>query len=251
MALGDTGDPDRRIPVGRCPRPSRAPPPGRGAAAAAPRRSPAPVATTPQRQWTVRTMVGTADRSARAGVARVRAACCLQAPTVPLALAGTSNRSGRALLVDPVRGVVELVAHHHREGSLDPHLDQSVGLVPGDDVAVVEARPRNLALRRTVAPCCRRPGRSGRLDVMPPVQRRSFAGSTMTAATSARGRWIRTSGRTSTVTARPPVHVGPVERSAYGVSGKNGCGVPVSTYLTSRSRIMAQVWAVCPRSVSG
>ena len=44
----------------------------------------------------------------------------------------------------PIRGVVELVAHHHREGSLDPHLEESVGHVPGDDVAVIEAAAQKL-----------------------------------------------------------------------------------------------------------
>ena len=33
-------------------------------------------------------------------------------------------------------------------------------------------------------------------------------------------------------------------------SGKYGCGLPLATYPVSRSMIIAQVWAVCARSIS-
>src|SRR5919198_2114548 len=46
-------------------------------------------------------------------------------------------------------------------------------------------------------------------------------------------------------------HVAARMRRGQAVSGKYGCGVPVLAYLASRSVIMAQVWAVWARSISG
>src|SRR3954452_21303844 len=71
-----------------------------------------------------------------------------------------------------VGGVVEFIAHEHRERPVDFQFDQSVGLVSGDDVAVGEAATEELggAFDGRAGDKQSRLGRAGRGDAAGPVQ---------------------------------------------------------------------------------
>ena len=121
----------------------------------------------------------------------------------------------------PSVGVVELVAHHHREGSLDPHFDESVGLVPGDHVAVVEAAAQEPSGAYDCHALLQATGlvRAARRDAAGPAQ-------VVHRVEHDRGHLgpgpVDQHLRSYVDGHARPLHVGP---GAYGVSGKNGCGV--------------------------
>ena len=93
----------------------------------------------------------------------------------------------------------------------------------------MKLRPRNRAVRSTLAPATSGPGWAGLLAVMPPVQRRSLPGSNMNAATSGRGRRMSRADVTSTAMRVRLPRVGlRLGRAHAEWAGKNGCGVPVA-----------------------
>jgi len=63
--------------------------------------------------------------------------------------------------------------------------------------------------------------------------------------------WRKDQGATHGRTLAPRAITPPNDVRCQVPAGKKGCGVPLATYLASRSMINAQVWAVWARSTSG